>query len=217
MKKNVLLPKTSALNHEHVDKMKWSWAAETQVWAAAEFKVFSHLWNPCCCNVCRISHVLNSHPVTEILIRTPLTLNLQKSGPSLRLVLPFCLGLSLETLDSGISHPVEKLEPVSAWEPEGSCRGRERTGPNLQTDHAVRRTAQGKKTGRFCPHLYPESFLCRSGLRGLALLHYGSLQWQGKRKVSVGSSWAPLQGRTADVTVWSWIRADGEKRRLCGS
>lgn len=64
--------------------------------------------------------------------------------------------------------------PVSAWEPEGSCRDRERRQRedrgNQRGDHAVRKRSSGKaKSGRFCPHLYPESVLCRiwSGVGGL--------------------------------------------------
>lgn len=93
-----------------------------------------------------------------------------------------CLGVSLLVLGpgSGISHPLETKrlkkrqkkkkkkdgeDPVSAWEPEGSCRDSEETERgqgNQRGDHAVRKKSSGKdKSGRFCPHLYPESFLCR--------------------------------------------------------
>lgn len=107
----------------------------------------------------------------------------------LSISLSLCLGVSLLVLGpgSGISHPVETKRlktrtkkkkdgeaPVSAWEPEGSCRDRERRQRedrgNQRGDHAVRKRSSGKaKSGRFCPHLYPESVLCRiwSGVGGL--------------------------------------------------
>lgn len=108
-------------------------------------------------------------------------------------------------------------DPVSAWEPEGSCRDSEETERgqgNQRGDHAVRKKSSGKdKSGRFCPHLYPESVLCRIwfGVGGLCSTMGASSDkvrgwWSGSGQgpCRSGVSFSPLMGlETEFYLIWS--------------